>query len=149
MSSQEREAATAQRLEDTYDLTNEHSHVAVAFPLPFNILTGDALRAQQRLCAHDCRCFGLYECGSPALTFVLMRSHLTTRCGCPGLLDFVGLLWRWNQLKRKYPDCPFGRRIDLYLSRNAALPDKGTPLCLFAARAEDGHLHDLELISVF
>jgi len=129
-SSQEREAATAQRLEDTYDLTNEHSRVSVAAPLPFNVLSGGASRAQQCLCARDCWCLGMYEVGFRALSFVLALSDLTTLCGCPGMIDFAGLLWRWRKLENKYPDCSYGRRIDLYLSRNAALPDNGTRLCL-------------------
>ena len=31
----------------------------------------------------------------------------------------------WRRLRLKYPDCPVGRRIDLYLSRNTALPTSG------------------------
>jgi hypothetical protein len=72
----------------------------------------------------------MYEVGFRALSFVLALSDLTTLCGCPGMIDFAGLLWRWRKLENKYPDCSYGRRIDLYLSRNAALPDNGTRLCL-------------------
>ena len=90
-----------------------------------------------RSCAYVRLIVGARVCMSmavpPSFLFVLMRSHVTTWPGCSGALDFAGLLWRWNQLKRKHPDCPFGRRVDLYLSRNAALPDKGTLLCLSAA----------------
>jgi hypothetical protein len=72
------EAASAQRLEDTYDLMVEHSRAAMAAPLPFNVFTG--------------------------------------------IVEFGRLVFSWKRLRRKYPDCPVGRRIDLYLSRNAGLP---------------------------
>lgn len=37
------EAASAQRLEDTYSLTTEHSRVAMAAPIPFNVFLGASL----------------------------------------------------------------------------------------------------------
>jgi len=72
------EAASAQRLEDTYDLMTEHSRAAMAAPLPFNVFTG--------------------------------------------ILEVGNLVFQWRRLLRKYPDCPVGRRIDLYMSRNTGLP---------------------------
>ncbi len=40
------EAASAQRLEDTYSLTTEHSRVAMASPLPFNVFLGVSLHVR-------------------------------------------------------------------------------------------------------
>ena len=101
------EAASAQRLVDTYDLTTEHSRVAMAAPIPFNIVLGESPRTD----------------GALALDYYQRK----TVSELAAVLEGVKLACNWRRLLVKYPDCPFGRRIDLYLSRNKALPAAGAP----------------------
>jgi hypothetical protein len=69
--------AKSKRLEETYNIIVEHTRVAVAAPVPFNV--------------------------------ILI------------VVEFILFLTQHKPAQKKWPDCKFGRMIDLFLSRNTPI----------------------------